>query len=123
LNSAPALAQEKEDQMAVELPAPIAGYFIADKAGDASAVASQFTEDAVVRDEGHTHTGREAIRQWKKASSAKYTYTVEPFAISEDAELTIVSAHLIGNFPGSPLDLRYRFALEGEQIAALEIVG
>ena len=108
--------------MAVELPAPIAGYFSADKAGDPYTVARHFTEDAVVRDEGHTYAGREAIRHWKKASSAKYTYTVEPFAISEDAELTIVSAHLTGNFPGSPVDLRYRFGLEGEQIAGLEIV-
>jgi hypothetical protein len=122
LNSAPALAQEKEDQMAVELPAPIAGYFSADKTGDAYTVSLQFTEDAIVRDEGHTYTGREAIRQWKSASTAKYTYTVEPFAISEDAGLTTVLAHLTGNFPGSPVDLRYCFALEGEQIAGLEIV-
>jgi ketosteroid isomerase-like protein len=122
LNSAPALAQEKEEQMAVELPAPIAGYFSADKAGDPYTAARHFTEDAVVRDEGHTYAGREAIRKWKNSSSAKYTYAVEPFAISEDAGLTTVSAHLTGNFPGSPVDLRYCFALEGEQIAGLEIV-
>jgi hypothetical protein len=44
---------------------------------------------------------------------AKYTYTVWPFAISEDAGLTMVSAPLTENFPRSPVDLRYRFALTG----------
>jgi ketosteroid isomerase-like protein len=122
LNSAPALAQEKEDQMGIELPAPVAGYFSADKARDADTVARQFTEDAVVADEGHTYTGREAIRHWTSASSAKYTYAVEPLAVAEEAGLTIVSAHLTGDCPGSPIDLRYRFALEGARIAGLEIV-
>jgi len=108
--------------MSVELPAPIAGYFNADKTEDAYTVSLQFTEHAIVRDEGHAYTGRKAIRQWKSASTAKYTYAVEPFAISEDAGLTTVSAHLSGNFPGSPGDLRYRFELEGEKISGLEIV-
>jgi len=108
--------------MTVQLPAPIFGYFAADKSGDAHAVSRQFTGDGVVRDEGHTYTGREAIRHWKSASSAKYTYTVEPFAITDEAGLTVVTAHLTGNFPGSPVDLRYRFALEGERITGLEIV-
>jgi hypothetical protein len=36
----------------LSLPEPIAHYFAADLAGDASAVARCFTADAVVRDEG-----------------------------------------------------------------------
>ena len=70
--------------MAIELPAPIAGYFSADRGADANAVASYFTEDARVRDEGHDHTGRAAIRRWKAASSKKYAYTAEPFAIVDE---------------------------------------
>lgn len=108
--------------MAIELPLPIAGYFAADGGADASAVSRHFTEDAIVRDEGHTYTGREAIEQWKKESSTRYVYSVEPFAIEDDPGRTVVTAHLTGNFPGSPIDLRYRFALEGERIAGLEIV-
>lgn len=34
----------------------------------------------------------------------------------------IVTAHLTGNFPGSPVDLRYAFTLSGDKIARLEIV-
>jgi hypothetical protein len=31
------------------------------------------------------------------------------------------SVHLEGNFPGGKVDLRYRFALDGERIGRLEI--
>lgn len=108
--------------MAVELPAPIAGYFMADLDADADAVASQFSEDATVSDEGMTYTGREAIRDWKIASSRKYTYVAEPYAVADEAGLTVVTANVSGDFPGSPIDLRYRFALDGDRIARLEIV-
>lgn len=107
--------------MAIELPAPIARYFAADQGLDATAVAIQFAEDAVVKDEGHSYAGREAIRQWKTVSSAKYTYTVDPFAIADEAGLIVVTAHLTGDFPGSPVDLRYRFVLKNGLIAELEI--
>lgn len=108
--------------MAVELPGPIAGYFAADKGADANAISRHFTEGATVKDEGHIYAGHEAIRRWKVASSSKYRYSVEPFAIADEAGLTVVTAHLTGDFPGSPVDLHYRFALEGERIAGLEIV-
>ena len=55
-------------------------------------------------------------------ASTLYTYTAEPFDIAEDGPRTIVTSHLVGNFPGSPVDLRYFFALRGDQIAELEIV-
>ena len=107
--------------MTIELPPPIANYFAVDGRGDPSGVARHFTDDAVVRDEGHTYTGHAAIAQWKADSSTKYQYAVEPFAIANEAEATVVTAHLTGDFPGSPVDLRYRFALDGDRIASLEI--
>jgi hypothetical protein len=33
----------------------------------------------------------------------------------------VVSSRLTGNFPGSPVDLRFIFRLEGGKIASLEI--
>ena len=44
----------------LNLPKPIAAYFAADKS-DGEAVSQCFTENAVVKDEGHTHKGRAAI--------------------------------------------------------------
>jgi len=35
---------------------------------------------------------------------------------------TVVTSHLVGNFPGSPVDLRFFFGLEGDKISSLEII-
>ena len=107
--------------MDIMLPGPIADYFAADKGKNAEAISACFTNDAIVKDEGKTHHGRDAIKQWKADSSRKYTYSVEPFSIETKDEQTVVTSHLVGDFPGSPLDLRYVFILEGEKIARLEI--
>lgn len=107
--------------MSLALPLPIARYFTADKSKDATAIAAVFTDRAIVRDEGRTYAGQEAIRQWKIASSNTYTYTVEPFGLTVEHGASIVTAHLAGDFPGSPVDLRYRFVLEGDSIAELEL--
>jgi len=107
--------------MSIELSRPIAAYFAADKR-DSEAIARCFTENAVVKDEGHTYTGLSAIKQWKADASAKYEYTSEPFASEERDGKTIVTSRLVGNFPGSPVNLRFFFKLEGGKIAALEII-
>lgn len=106
--------------MPTTLPGPIAAYFAADQT-DGDAVAICFIENAVVIDERKTHTGRAAIARWKAESSTKFKYATEPFAISEEDGQAVVMAHVSGNFPGSPVDLRYAFVLEGEKIARLEI--
>lgn len=106
--------------MPLSLPKAIAGYFAADTL-DATAVAACFTPDAVVIDEKQTHQGREAIARWKTEASAKYDYVSEPKAIQAQGDRIIVTAHLTGNFPGSPVDLRYAFTLAGDAIARLEI--
>lgn len=107
--------------MSITMPIAIAEYFDADRAGDATAVADCFTADAVVRDEGHTYTGRDAIYEWKAGSSKKYSYIVEPFAIVDDGDRTVVTSHVVGDFPGSPVDLRYLFTLTDEGVSGLEI--
>ena len=107
--------------MTIYLSWPIAAYFAAVRR-DSVAIARCFTEYAVVKDEGHTYTGLSAIKQWKADASAKYDYTSEPFASEERDGKTIVTSRLAGNFPGSPVNLRFFFKLEGGKIAALEII-
>ena len=108
--------------MAVELPKAIADYFTADNKLAADAVSECFTPDAVVRDEGNVYTGRDAIQQWKSESSKKYDYSVEPVSVALQGDKTVVTSQLVGNFPGSPVDLRYFFVLAGEKIAELEVL-
>jgi hypothetical protein len=107
--------------MTLDLPKPIAAYFTADK-GDTEAFSQCFTEEAIVKDEGHTYRGRSAIRQWKAEASTKYQYTSEPFACEHRDGKFVVTSRLTGNFPGSPVNLRFFFGLEGEKIASLEII-
>jgi hypothetical protein len=52
---------------------------------------------------------------------AKYTYTREPFALEQVEGCYVVTSRVAGNFPGSPVDLRFRICLERGLIASLEI--
>src|SRR5687768_16527085 len=107
--------------MTLNLPKPVAAYFTADKA-DSEALSRCFTDDAVVKDEGHTYNGRAAIKKWKEEASAKYEYTSEQMACEQKDGKFVVTCRLTGNFPGSPVDLRFFFELAGERIASLEIM-
>jgi SnoaL-like domain len=104
----------------ISLPAPIAAYFAAD-ATDPDAVGRCFTENAVVVDERRDHRGRHAIARWKAEATAKYHYTSEPLTVDVSDTDVVVVARVTGDFPGSPVELRYCFALEGDKIAKLEI--
>lgn len=104
----------------VALPAPIAAYFEADRQGP-QAVALCFTPQAVVTDEGRQHHGHAAITAWKQAASRAFDYQVQPFEVVQEQGDWCVRSHVTGNFPGSPVDLRYRFRLDDGRVAALEI--
>ncbi|HZF29071.1 MAG TPA: nuclear transport factor 2 family protein [Gammaproteobacteria bacterium] len=105
----------------LNFPEPIAAYFDADKRGDADAVARCFTKVATVKDEGRKHSGRAAIQAWKTGTSAKYSYTSQPLALEQRDGGYVVTCRLTGDFPGSPVDLRYAFRLARGKIASLEI--
>ncbi|MBT1157169.1 nuclear transport factor 2 family protein [Aminobacter anthyllidis] len=108
--------------MTIKLPPSIQAYFDADNARSPDAVAAAFTDDAVVRDAGEVRVGRESIRRWKVETDQKYSYTLtEPLLITTENGKTQVTGHVSGDFPGSPVDLRYFFVLKGDKIAHLEI--
>jgi hypothetical protein len=110
----------KNADMPVDLPAPIAAYFTTD-ATDANGLAECFAEHAVVIDERREHHGRHAIARWRKEAAARYHYTSEPLAADgSDPDVTVIT-RVSGQFPGSPVELRYLFTLEGGKIASLEI--
>ncbi len=101
------------------LPEPIAAYFAAEH--NPEALARCFTPQAVMKDDGHTYTGVDAIKAFMAEASAKYSATSEPFALEREGGLQIVRAKVTGNFPGSPINLYYRFRLERGLIASLEV--
>jgi hypothetical protein len=103
-----------------EMPAPIASYF-AHETTDPEAVARCFTEDALVVDERHEHRGRAAIAAWNAAANAKYRFATDVLTKEVDGDRVTVRAKVTGNFPGSPIELRFRFTLAGGLIARLEV--
>ena len=105
----------------LDLPKPIANYFAADEGG-AEALSQCFTADAVVKDEGQTYNGLAAIKEWKARASEKYQYTNEPLALDQEDRKAVVTSRLTGNFPASPVNLRFFFELDGEKIKSLEII-
>ena len=107
--------------MTVQLPKTIAEYFAAANSDDADRVATCFAEDAVVHDEGRDIRGRGAIRIWAEEVRRQYRFHAEATRVEEVTDRTVVTAHLTGDFPGNPVDLRYRFKLAGAEIATLEI--
>ena len=104
---------------ALTLPEPIAAYFAAEH--NPEALARCFTAQAVMKDDGHTYTGINAIKAFMAAASAKYRATSVPFTLEREDGVQVVRAKVTGNFPGSPIDLSYRFRLERGLIASLEI--
>ena len=107
--------------MSLQLPEPIARYFTADLDPDPQSMADCFSDQATVRDENNIHTGRDEIRQWKVDYSKKYTAKSTPISMMRERGRTVVTCNVEGNFPGSPIDLRFSFRLEGDKIVDLEI--
>jgi len=107
--------------MGVELPEPIAAYIAAENGQDTEVLAQCFADHAVVRDEGRTIEGLQAIKEWKAETKKKYNHRIEPLEAEERDGKTVVKSKLSGNFPGSPVTLEFSFGLEGDKIVYLEI--
>lgn len=107
--------------MSLSLPDPIAAYFRAQNAHDADGMLAAFAPQARVHDEGQDHTHLAAIRAWIEDTTRKYRPSVTPLNIEQVDGLSVVKVRVAGTFPGSPIELHFRFRLEGRLIAALEI--
>ena len=107
--------------MNVALPPPLDIYVSAEASSDVERLADCFASDAVVRDEGRTITGLAAIKAWKKDSKARYQYTLQPLDMIQNHSTVKMRARLAGEFPGSPIEVTYRFELADGKIVRLEI--
>jgi SnoaL-like protein len=107
--------------MTIALSEPVSSFFEAERTQDLEALGRCFSDRAIVRDEGRTAEGLDAIKRWMKEAKAKYHHTVEPLGVSRRDGLIVVTARVAGAFPNSPLDLQHLFAVEGGKIVSLEI--
>lgn len=105
----------------MNLRSPIQTYFSAEAPQDGAALAAAFTPDAIVHDEGETHSGPEAIRDWWLAAKAKYRHHATPLDQTETGDTCVIRARVSGDFPGSPAVLHFTFGLSGDRIRTLKI--
>ena len=87
---------------------------------DSDAYANCFTETAVVFDEGKTHNGRAAIKNWIDEANKKYQAVMKPIAYS--ATEHTLKTEVSGTFPGSPITMTYHYEFEKGLIQSLKIV-
>lgn len=102
-------------------PEIILRYFQAANAGLVDPTLDCFSAAAVVKDESRTHTGSEAIRAWIEETTLQYRPQVEVLGTERADGAVLVTGRVSGNFPSSPVELEYRFVLEGDRISHLSI--
>ena len=105
----------------MKLPSAIQTYFDADTDIHGSAPTAVFATDAIVKDDGKTHVGRQEIAEWWRAAKARYQAISEPREVSGTGARFTVLAEVTGKFKGSPIMLSFIFTLKDSAIATLEI--
>lgn len=107
--------------MNTSVPIPLASYYTATNAHDVEKMLACFKDNATVLDEGETLKGARQIEAWMKSTISKYKFSSKIIKVENMNEKTRVTATVSGNFPGSPIDLRYDFTIVDEKIQALQI--
>ncbi|RYG48420.1 nuclear transport factor 2 family protein [bacterium] len=113
--------------MSIKLPQPIENYFRHSEKGALKEASEAFALDATVIDEGEDSkaVGREAIHGWITEYTSKFKTTLEVVNLVEKDGEAVVTTLVSGDFPGSPAEFVYRFALRNDLIDRLvvEFVG
>jgi hypothetical protein len=106
--------------MNAELPPVIAAFFESSNTREFADFLSLFTDNAHVNDEANNYYGA-AIAAWIDRATADAKPTADVTNIMHEGEQLVVTAQVSGNFPGSPVQLRYYFTLKDSKIAKLLI--
>ena len=94
-----------------DLFAAVARYFDLMEEGDKARVIDVFSADATVVDDGHSYVGRAQVLGWLTGPASEFTTTSTWLSVAQDDRASVVTIRLAGDFPGSPVDLRYEFAV------------
>lgn len=90
-------------------------YFDAAVDPDRERYLALFAPDPVVHDDGGTHVGRDAVREWRRGVPPVAYDVGVVAAVADGWEATVAVA---GDFPGSPVDLRHRFRFDDDGLVA-----
>lgn len=106
--------------MTNELPSAAAAFFHATNTREFTDFLALFTDDAHVNDEANDYYGAQ-IAGWIEQATAETKPTTQVTGIAREGEQLHVTAQVSGNFPGSPVELRYSFTFKDSKIARLLI--
>ncbi|MER8010387.1 nuclear transport factor 2 family protein [Streptomyces sp. NPDC094149] len=81
-------------------------YFVAAIAPDRERYFTLFDDDVVVHDDGRSHQGLTAVRRWR-AEVPPVRYDLHD--VTGTAAACTAVAEVSGDFPGSPVALRFAF--------------
>ncbi|MFE7855354.1 nuclear transport factor 2 family protein [Streptomyces sp. NPDC057403] len=94
-------------------------YFDAAIASDRERYFALFADDVVVHDDGHSHQGLAAVRRWR-AEVPPVRYDIHD--VTGTATACTAVAEVSGDFPGSPVTLRFSFERDARgKITLLDI--
>src|SRR6185295_9049146 len=105
----------------MKLPKVIADLIAAQDKYDSKAFTENFSDDAIVHDEGKTYQGKTEIRQWNEMTNTKYKTKYEPLEVTTEGDKIILTAKISGTFPGSPAIIKYHFVTKNDKITSLHI--
>ncbi|MCH7389039.1 nuclear transport factor 2-like protein [Acinetobacter dispersus] len=104
-----------------DIPEVISAYFDADQANDVDALNQIFSAVATVEDENIQHNGILEIRTWWLTVKEKYVHFLKPLEVSNTGHTSTVLTQVSGNFPNSPVILKFQFTLKNGKVVKLRI--
>ena len=107
----------------MELPQVVAQFVEAQNTYDSRAYTECFTETAIVHDEGKTHAGKEEIQAWIEDANERYKSVMKQLQYDESGSDGVLTAEVLGTFPGSPLVLKFHLVLKDGLIDSLKVTG
>lgn len=107
--------------MTLQLSPLLEAFVTATNNRDGAALTACFVPDGIVHDEGRTHRGHAAILAWFEEAVRKYRFTITVTDAETVNDETVLTTWVAGDFPGSPIELRYCFNIGDGKIRGLSI--
>ena len=103
------------------VPPAVRAWLAAHGLHDADAEVAQMTDNVVVVDNGIEYSGRAAARAWTTSVNERFEYSATVLTADVHGDAVVATTHVEGDFPGSPINLRYQFLLSDGLISALTV--
>ena len=113
----------KNIHLVSNLPTIVTDFINAQNNFDSEAAANCFSVNGIMLEEGKPYTGRAAIQGLLEETNEKYRSAMKPLKYIEDGISSVLSAEVVGTFPGSPAVLQFHFTLQNNLIDYLKVTG